>query len=103
MNSPAPPRKKGTGALEHAPVPKLNWAETTAPRAPLQACGHSITLTERLPDCHQHFARLRCVICWHHLRWLPRPETLSRQRVNAFNLAKLAMCEGLNPWQRRFV
>jgi hypothetical protein len=81
MNSPAPPGK-GTGALLHAPISKLNLPETTPPRAPLRACGHPVTRTERLPDCHRHFARLTCALCGRHLRWLPRPETIERDRVS---------------------
>jgi hypothetical protein len=68
-----------------------------------QPCAHPVTRTERLPDGSPHFARLTCALCNRHLRWLPRPETVERERVNAFRLARLAMCEGLNPWERGFV
>jgi hypothetical protein len=41
---------KTTGAIAPAPDAKLGlWTETTAPRAPLQACEHRATVTERLP------------------------------------------------------
>jgi hypothetical protein len=99
----APP-EKGTGALLEAPIPtKLNRLETTAPPAPPQACEHRATVTERLPDCHQHHTRLTCALCGRFLRWLPRPETIERERVNAFRLVRLGMCEGLSKWERSFV
>jgi hypothetical protein len=97
-----PPRKR-EGAMLPAPIPKLDWAETTAAPAPLQACTRSVTRTERLPDCHRHYARLTCALCGRHLRWLPRPETIEREQVNAFRLARLGMCEGLSKWERSFV
>jgi hypothetical protein len=93
---------KETGAV-HAPISKLGWAETTAARAPYQARAHSVTRTERLPDSHRHYARLTCAVCGRFLRWLPRPATVERQKLNAFKLAKLAMCDRLIPWERRFV
>jgi hypothetical protein len=95
--------EKGKGALQ-APIPKLTrLAENSPGHSFTQACRHSVTRTERLPYGHRHFARLACALCGRFLRWFPKPETIARQRVNAFNLAKVAMCEGLNPWQRRFV
>ena len=68
-----------------------------------QGCTHPVTRTERLSDCHQHYARLRWGVCGRYLRWLPQPETIEGQKLNAFKLAKLAMCDRLNPWERRFV
>ena len=85
------------------PIPKLNWTETTAASAPLQACTHPATRTERLPDSHLHHSRLTCVVCGKHLRWLPRPETIERQRLSAFRLSKLAMRPDLSNWERSFV
>jgi hypothetical protein len=34
---------------------------------------------------------------------LPKLETIVRRRLNAFKLAKLAMCGGLTAWERGFV
>jgi len=94
----------GAGVVLPTPSSKLTrLAEDNSGRAFAQACGHSVTRTEQLPDGHRHFARLTCALCGRFLRWFPKPEAIARQRVNAFNLAKVAMCEGLNPWQRRFV
>jgi len=98
------PPGKGKGALRHAPIPKLTGlAEDNCGHFFAQPCGHPATRTERLPDGHVHHLRLTCAVCGRHLRWLPRPETIERQRVNAFKLARLGMCEGLSKWERGFV
>jgi hypothetical protein len=52
---------------------------------------------------HVHFAAERCAHCGCHLRWVPRPETVQRQRLTAFRLAKLEMCPDLTHWERKFV
>jgi hypothetical protein len=88
---------KETGASCSAPISKLRLVQS------YQFCPHTATRTERLPDCHQHYARLTCALCGRFLRWLPRPETIERERVNAFRLARLGMCEGLSKWERSFV
>jgi hypothetical protein len=95
-----PPKEKRAlcgSAFLNTRLPEDNSGHSFA-----QPCGHPATRTERLPDSHPHFASLRCVICGRHLRWLPRPETLARQRVNAFRLSKLAMRPGLSDWERNF-
>ena len=66
-------------------------------------CKHAATVTERMPDSHIHHAAVRCADCGRHLRWIPKPETIERQRLNAFRLARLAMCDRLNSWERGFV
>ena len=95
--------RKRDGALLHAPISKLDYAETTATPASYQACAHNVTRTERLPDGSRHFARLTCALCGRSPRWLPKPETVQRQKLNGFKLTKLAMSDRLNPWERRFV
>jgi hypothetical protein len=103
MDAAAPPGKsearRQTGRREKL----TELAEDTCGQHFTQACTHSATRTERLPDCHRHYARLTCAICGRFLRWLPRPETVQRQRLNAFRLARLAMHPGLSDWERRFV
>ena len=94
---------KGKGVLSHTPISKLDLPETTAARAPMQACEHRATVTERPPDTHRHYARLTCALCGRFLRWLPRPETIERQKLNGFRIAKLTMQEGLTGWEREFV
>ena len=97
------PKREGA-CCSNAPIPKLTGLhEHNCGHSFAQACGHPVTRTERLPDGSPHHARLTCAICGRFLRWLPKPETLARQRVNAFNLAKLAMHPGLSDWERAFV
>jgi hypothetical protein len=96
MDAPAPPGKsearRQTGRREKL----TGLAEDNCGQHFAQACTHPATRTERLPDGSWHYARLTCAICGRFLRWLPRPETIERQKLNAFKLAKLAMCEGLS-------
>jgi hypothetical protein len=66
-------------------------------------CPHSATVIERMPAGHVHHAREVCADCGVSLRWLPKPATLVRQRLNAFKLARLAMCGRLTPWEGHFV
>jgi hypothetical protein len=97
-----PPKREG--ACSNAPIPKLTGlALDNSGHSFAQPCAHPATRTERLPDGHLHFARLRCVLCDRHSRWLPRPETIERRTLNSFKPARLAMCEGLSSWERRFV
>lgn len=93
---------KETGAVR-APISKLVCAETTAPRAALQPCTHSVTVTERLPDGSPHFSKEICIQCGAFVRWLPKPQNVERRTLNSFKLAKLAMVEGLSKWERSFV
>ena len=100
MNAHAPPGKE-TACYDTRRISKLDWAETTATRAPLQACRHPATRTERLPDGHLHFGRLSCAICRRHLRWLPRP--IECRTLMGFRIARLAMCSSLSSWERGFL
>jgi hypothetical protein len=99
----SPQPGKETGALLHAPIRKVDLAETAATRAPVQACAHSVTRTERLPDGGLQYAHEVCATCGRHVRWLPKPKTIERQRWYAFRLSRLAMCDRLNSWARNFV
>ena len=56
-----------------------------------------------MPSGNLHYAAERCADCGSHLRWLPRPETLVRQKLNGFKLARLATVDGLTTWERSFV
>jgi hypothetical protein len=67
------------------------------------SCPHSATFSGLLPAGNLHYGAERCARCGSHLRWLPRPENVERRRLNAFRLARLAMCERLTSWQRSFV
>ena len=104
MNTPehAPPRN-GKGALP-APVPNpFNSPQSNSGVAVAQACTHKNTVAVREPPGKTHFSKEVCIVCGAFLRWLPRPETLERQRLNAFRLARLAMCNQLSTWERGFV
>lgn len=89
----APPEK--SGAVLAAPK--------TEPAGEYPPCTHSATARETLPTGHAHFAKVICVKCGVFIRWLPRPETIERRHLNGFRLAKLAMCAGLDAWERNFV
>jgi hypothetical protein len=56
-----------------------------------------------MPEGQVHYAAERCADCGAFICWLPRPSTIERRRLNAIKLAKLALCKGLNAWQRKFV
>jgi hypothetical protein len=102
MNAPS----KRSGALGDAPARQklLRLAESNSrSRSAQHVCAHKSTVAVREPPGEIHFARQICAVCGHHLRWLPRPETIERQRLNAFRLAKLAMRPGLSRWERSFV
>jgi hypothetical protein len=98
------PPEKEEGALRHAPTPKLTGLpQHNCGIGSAQSCTHSATVTERLPATHRHHARLMCAVCGRFLRWLPRPETIERERVNAFRMARLAMHPDLTGWERQFI
>lgn len=98
------PSKREGAYCSNAPIPKLTGlASNNSASSKAQACAHLATRTEQMPAGGAHYAREVCVECGRYVRWLPRPETVERQRVNAFSLAKLSMCEGLSDWERGFV
>jgi hypothetical protein len=92
MNSPP---KKRAAVLE---PPKA-----AEPAGEYFACTHSATRVEVMPDGHTHHAREVCVHCGAFTRWLPRPETAERRRLNGYRLARLGMCPSLNRWEANFV
>ena len=114
-----PPLKTGGACCTHAPIPKLNLksATNTADARAAQACEQNVDLTPLvcgscrheirrfaiMPQGHTHFAQEVCGLCGRWLRWVPRPANVERQKLNAFRLAKLAMCDGLTNWERGFV
>ena len=66
-------------------------------------CKHGATVTELMPGGHVHHAAVRCADCGRHLRWIPKPETVERQKLNGYKLARLGMLDGLSDWERGFV
>jgi hypothetical protein len=101
MNSP--PVKERAGDLA-ATSPKLfDEADHTPLVCSAQdECEHSETRVEQLAN-GPHFAKEICTACGRVLRWLPRPETLTRRRFNALRIAKLAMSDELTDWEREFL
>ncbi len=66
-------------------------------------CTHSATRVVIMPPPRTHYARLECASCRPFLKFLVRPESVERRKLNGFRLGKLAMRPGLNSWQRGFV
>jgi hypothetical protein len=86
----------------NAPLAKGRRGKLTG-EAEYFACSHSATFSELMPPGHPHHTAERCAACGAFIRWLPRPETIERRHLNGFRLAKLAMCAGLDAWERNFV
>jgi hypothetical protein len=93
MNAP----KRSAPGREIAGAAKLRVARS------YQFCSHSATRIEEMPRGYAHHAHEVCTLCGAFIRWLPRPQTRQRRRLNAFRLARLAMCDRLTSWERRFV
>jgi hypothetical protein len=73
-------------------------------RTPLQhACPHTETYYDILPIGSYHFASERCACCNAFRGWVPRPTNRARRKLIAAQLSKLAVCERLSAWERRFV
>ena len=98
------PPEKRPGAMLPASGAKLTGlSQSNSGVALAQACKHRATVTQQEPRGATHFSREICLECGAFVRWLPRPETIERERVNAFRLARLGMCGGLSKWERSFV
>jgi hypothetical protein len=50
-----------------------------------------------------HHARLICSDCGKFMGWMPKPETVERQKNNALILAELAKIYPLTEWERGFI
>lgn len=97
-----PPKREG--ALLHAPIQSSNDPVSVTVHAPrVNCCDHAHLATRHLPPGSVHHARVVCAQCGAFIRWLPKPETIQRRRLNAIKLTKLALCGGLNTWQRNFI
>ena len=66
-------------------------------------CTHTSTTTELLPQTSRHYAKLKCVACGAVLKLLPRPENVTKWKLNGYRLAKLQMLPGLQPEEREFL
>jgi hypothetical protein len=89
-----PPGKK-TGVLQRAR--KTNTAREYT------RCEHQATRTELLPPGSVHHAKEICTDCDRILRWVPKPKTIARARLNAYRITRLSMCENLTSLERSFV
>ena len=69
---------------------------------PWSECEHANTRIEQLAN-GPHFAKEFCTDCGRVLRFVPKPQTIERHRLNAFRLARLAMCHRLTHRERHFV
>jgi hypothetical protein len=67
------------------------------------SCQHDSKVLVRLPAEQLHYAKELCEHCGAFFRWILRPENLEAQRLRAARIARLAMCEALNDWERGFV
>jgi hypothetical protein len=66
-------------------------------------CEHNATRLELLPQGSVHHAKEVCTNCDAILRFVAKPRTIVRRRLNAFRLVKLALCERLSPWELAFI
>jgi len=95
---------KEEGALRDAPTPKLTeLRQSNSGVAISQACKHGTTRVELMPQGHKHYARVICAVCGRFIHWSAKPANVERQKLNGFKLARLGMCNRLNPWERNFV
>jgi len=92
----SPPKRSAPGR-EIAGAAKLRLPQS------YRFCPHTATRTEMMPSGSVHHAREVCAVCRAFIRWLPKPQTIERERTNAFRLARLAMRPDLSDWERRFV
>jgi hypothetical protein len=91
--------------VRHTPIPKrlLTSPQSNSGVAISQECKHGATRVALMPQGHMHYGREICAICGRFLKWVSKPETVVRQKLCAFKLAKLAMHPGLSKWERNFV
>ena len=100
-----PPPGNGEGPRGSGPTPEelTRRGEDKSVFCVAQPCTHPVTCTERFPGGVPHYSHEVCAMCGRHVRWFPKPQTIERRRLNAFRLAKLAMCSSLSAWERGFV
>jgi len=100
-----PPPGNGEGPRGSGPTPEelTRRGEDKSGFCVAQPCTHPVTRTERFPGGVPHYSHEVCAMCSRHVRWFPKPQIIERRRLNAFRLAKLAMCSSLSAWERGFV
>jgi hypothetical protein len=65
-------------------------------------CSHQKMTMVKTP-AGPHYAKLVCFDCGKFLRWIPKPETMERQKENAAILTALSKLPHLPSWERQFV
>jgi hypothetical protein len=65
-------------------------------------CEHRNTRIELVAN-GPHHAKEICTDCGRLLRWIAKPANTERQQFNSYRIAKLAMADGLNDWEREFL
>jgi hypothetical protein len=104
MNAHDPPLKtKRAGDLAATSPNCFGLADDSAIVCGSQTfCEHQNTRIEQLAS-GPHFAKEVCCDCDRVLRWLPKPVTVERCRLNGLRLVRLGMCRRLSTWERAFV
>jgi hypothetical protein len=72
-------------------------------KPPSAVCTHNSTKRVDTPPGSRHYKKLECANCGAFLRFLPKPETIERVRLNGYKLAQLTMCGQLDSFERQFV
>jgi hypothetical protein len=68
-----------------------------------ETCLHEATRAVDMPPGSRHYKRLECANCGLFLRFIAKPETIERVRLNGYKLAQLTMCDRLNQFERSFI
>jgi hypothetical protein len=66
-------------------------------------CAHAATRVERMPEGHVHSEAEHCADCGAFIRWLQRPSTIARRRLNTIRLTRLLAYRALSRWERGFL
>ena len=67
------------------------------------ACSHSATLIQRLPEGEFHYGAQRCAACGAFVDWVAKPENIARRRLIAAYVARLLTVKGLASWEATFL
>jgi hypothetical protein len=67
-------------------------------------CQHDTRVLKKfLPSESLHYAKEVCGDCGAFIRFVPRAGTVETQKLHAARIARLAMCDSLNGWEREFL
>jgi hypothetical protein len=103
MNAHAPPVKPKRGGHFGTTPNCFGRLDDTAIVCSSQTwCEHANTRVEQLAE-GPHHAKEICSDCGRVLRWIAKPATVERHRLNGIRLARLGMCDRLTHWERNFI